>query len=209
MMNFSNREDMGTFLQKCSDSILFPLVAELYSMDGDYSEAEEICKTGLNHHPEHPDGLFVLAQINKENKNYKTAEKTLKNLLKSHTVYPEALRLLAEVQEKLNRSPNTLKALRKKYERFDYTSTQKRRKEIPMRIKTNIQKTSSPVSSVELKPLNISSKLATFTLAEILENQGLYPQAIDILDMIEENEKDKKRLKEYRNRISKKFHSQN
>jgi len=60
-----------------------------------------------------------------------------------------------------------------------------------------------------LKPLKVSPKLATFTLAEILENQGLYPQAIDILDMLEDKKEDKKQLKEYRDRIIKKFHSNN
>ncbi len=35
----------------------------------------------MNHHPEYPDGLFVLAQIQKEKKDYKKAETTLTNAL--------------------------------------------------------------------------------------------------------------------------------
>ena len=209
MMDFSNRVDLGAFIQKHPNSIFFPLVADLYSMDGDYSEAEEICKTGLNHHPEYPDGLFVLAQIQKEKKDYKKAEKTLKKLLLLHSVYPEALTLLAKVQEKINRSPNTVKAVRKKYERFDYVLVPQERKKILNREKSNLRKTVPSVSSTELKPLKVSPKLATFTLVEILENQGLYPQAIDILDMLEDKKEDKKQLKGYRDRIIKKFHSNN
>ena len=206
-MDFSNREDMETFFQNHPESKLFPLIADLYSMDGEYSKAEEICKTGLNHHPDHPDGLFVLAQINRQKKNYKKAEGILKKLFRSHTVYPEALNLLAEIQEKINRSPNTVKIARKKYERFDYATVYQKQKKILKRDKSGTQKTVPSVSSTELKPLKVSPQLATLTLVKILENQGLYPQALDILDMLEEKEKDKKILIEYRDRILKKFHT--
>ena len=207
MMDFSNREDMGFFLQKYTDSILFPLVADLFLIDKDYPEAEEICETGLNHHPDNPDGLFILAQIQKEKKDYKKAEKTLKRLLSSHTVYPEALMLLSEVQEQLNRSLNTVKAVKKKYERFDYSFEYPDRKMGRKKKKANNRKIQQPISSTDLKPLKVSPKLATFTLVEILENQGLYPQAMDVLDMLEEKDKDKKKLTECRNRILKKFHT--
>ena len=73
--------------------------------------------------------------------------------------------------------------------------------------KANNRKIQQPISSTDLKPLKVSPKLATFTLVEILENQGLYPQAMDVLDMLEEKDKDKKKLTECRNRILKKFHT--
>jgi tetratricopeptide (TPR) repeat protein len=206
-MDFLNREDMGNFFQNHPESKLFPLIADLYSMDGKYSKAEEICKTGLNHHPDNPDGLFVLAQINRQKKNYKTVEGILKKLFKSHTVYPEALNMLAEIQEKINRSPNTVKIVRKKYERFDYTTVHQKQNKTLKRDKSGTQKTVPSVSSTELKPLKVGPQLATFTLVKILETQRLYPQALDILDMLREKGKDKKKLIEYRDRILKKFHS--
>lgn len=210
MMDLSNREIMGDYFHNHPDSNQFPLVADLFLMDGETPGAEEICKIGLNHHPDHPDGLFVLAQIQNENKDFKKAEGTLKRLLKTHTVYPEALTLLAEIQEKINRSPNTVKAVRKNYERFNFKSAHQKRKKITKKQNsTTRKKTAQSVSTSELKPLKISSKLATFTLVEILENQGLYPQAIDILDILEEKNQDKKRVIKTRNRILKKFHSSN
>ncbi len=206
-MDFSNMEDMGIFFQNHPESKLFPLIADLYSMDGEHSKAEEICKTGLNHHPDHPDGLFVLAQINRQKKNYKTAEGILKDLFKTHTVYPEAHNLLAEIQEKINRSPNTVKIAKKKYERFDYTTAHQKTKKILTREKTGIQNTSPSVSPTDLKPLKVSPQLATLTLVKILEDQGLYPQALEILDMLGEKENNKKKLMEYRDKILKKFHT--
>ena len=206
-MDFSNRQEMGIIFRNHPETKLFPLIADRYSMDGEYSKAEEICKMGLNHHPDHPDGLFILAQINRKNKNYKTAEGILKKLFKTHTIYPEALNLLAGIQEKINRSPNTLKTVKKKYKRFDYTTVDQKKNKNLKRNKLGKHKTVPSVSSTELKPLEVSPQLATFTLVKILEAQGLYPQALDILDMLQDKEKDKKKLIEYRDRIIKKFHT--
>ena len=206
-MNFSDKGDLRTIFQNYPESILFPLIADLYSTDGEHSKAEEICKIGLNHHPNHPDGLFVLAQINSQKKNYKTAEGILKGLFKSYTVYPEALNLLAEIQEKINRSPNTVKIVKKKYEQYDYTTAHQKTKKILTRKKTGTQNAASSVSPTDLKPLKVSPQLATLTLVKILEDQGLYPQALDILDMLGEKENDKKKLIEYRDKILKKFHT--
>jgi len=206
-MNFSDRGELGNIFQNHPESILFPLIADSYSMNGEYSKAEEICKIGLNHHPDHADGLFVLAQINIQKKDYKTAEGILKDLFKTHTVYPEAHNLLAEIQEKINRSPNTVKIAKKKYERFDYTTAHQKTKKILTREKTGIQNTSPSVSPTDLKPLKVSPQLATLTLVKILEDQGLYPQALEILDMLGEKENNKKKLIEYRDKILKKFHT--
>ena len=206
-MNFSDRGDLGTVIQNNPESILFPLIADLYLIDREYSKAEEICKIGLNHHPNHPDGLFVLAQINSQKKNYKVAEGILKDIFKSHTIYPEALNLLAEIQKIINRSLNTVKIVKKKYKRFDYTVAHQKTKKISRRKFSGTQNTVPSVSPIDLKPLKISPQLATLTLVKILEDQGLYPQALDILDILGEKENDKKKLTEYRDKILKKFHT--
>ena len=43
----------------------------------------------------------------------------------------------------------------------------------------------NPVSEVK-DPLKVSSRLATFTLVSVLKNQGLFTQALDVLDALEE-----------------------
>jgi len=35
------------------------------------------------------------------------------------------------------------------------------------------------------EPLKVSSRLATFTLVAVLKNQGLYDQALEVLDALE------------------------
>ena len=43
----------------------------------------------------------------------------------------------------------------------------------------------APVSEVS-DPLKVSSRLATFTLVSVLKNQGLFSQALEVLDALEE-----------------------
>ena len=45
--------------------------------------------------------------------------------------------------------------------------------------------TINPVTEVK-DPLQVSSRLATFTLVSVLKNQGLFTQALDVLDALEE-----------------------
>ena len=206
-MNISNKLEMDKFIEENPGSIQFPIIADLSLKDKDFKKAEKICTDGLKHHPNNPDGLFILAQIKRELKNNKSAEKILKNLLKLHSTYPEGLNLLAKIKEALNRSSNTIRSIRIKYEKFDFSSEFYENKTFKRKKKIKNNKSITSFSSSEFKPLNVSSKLATFTLVDILENQGLYLQAMDVIEMLKEKKSDKNRIEKYRKRISKKLHS--
>lgn len=208
-MEISNKLEMNKFIEENPGSIQFPLIADLYLKDKDFKKAEEICTNGLKHHLNHPDGLFILAQIRMKLKKTKSAENILKNVLKFHSIYPEGLNLLTKTQEVLNRASNTISATRKKYKRFDFSSESHKEKTFTRKKISKTKKGSTVISSSEFRPLNVSSKLATFTLVEILENQGLYLQAIDILDILKEKKSDNNRIEKYQKRISKKLHSNN
>ena len=48
------------------------------------------------------------------------------------------------------------------------------------------EKSSIKITEDEIsKPLKVSSRLATFTLVSVLKNQGLFDQALDVLDALE------------------------
>jgi len=208
-MEISNKLEMNKFIEENPGSIQFPLIADLYLNDKDFKKAEEICTNGLKHHPNHPDGLFKLAQIRMKFNKTKSAENILKNVLKFHSTYPEGLNLLTKVQEVLKRSSNTIRATRKKYKKFDFYPESHKEKTFTRKKISKTKKSSTVISSSELRPLNVSSKLATFTLVDILENQGLYLQAIDILEILKEKKSDNNRIEKYQKRISEKLHSNN
>ena len=52
-----------------------------------------------------------------------------------------------------------------------------------------------------IKPLNVSARLATFTLVAVLKNQGLFEQALDVLDVLEEKNEKKEKIEEERKTI--------
>ena len=43
-----------------------------------------------------------------------------------------------------------------------------------------------PVLDQRTEPLQVSSRLATITLVAVLKNQGLFDQALEVLDALEE-----------------------
>ena len=48
------------------------------------------------------------------------------------------------------------------------------------------QSVAPPVSIEPQEPLKVSSRLATFTLVAVLKNQGLFEQALEVIDALEE-----------------------
>ena len=50
-------------------------------------------------------------------------------------------------------------------------------------------------------PLNVSARLATFTLVAVLKNQGLFEQALDVLDILEQKGENKKKVNQERKTI--------
>ena len=52
-----------------------------------------------------------------------------------------------------------------------------------------------------INPLNVSARLATFTLVAVLKNQGLFEQALDVLDVLEEKNEKKERIEQERKTI--------
>ena len=57
------------------------------------------------------------------------------------------------------------------------------------------QKSTQPSTKPEpvkesAEPLNVSVRLATFTLVNVLKNQGLFYQALEVLDLLEEKGED-------------------
>ena len=54
---------------------------------------------------------------------------------------------------------------------------------------------------LNIENITISPRLATFTLVNVLKGQGLYYQALDILDTLSQKGEDKKQIAEERKLI--------
>ena len=79
-MDLDSQIELEIYFADHFDTILFPVLADLYLKNNELNRARKVCEIGLKNHKNDPAGLFVLANIEKIEGNLKEAEKILKNL---------------------------------------------------------------------------------------------------------------------------------
>jgi len=222
-MNLTNLTELELYFADHFDTVLFPVLAEIYQDKGEYDRAKRVCEIGLEHHPNSIDGQFVLSQAELGLGNLTGAEKWIKKVLTQIPDHKNAATSLPMVQEQLDRSPTTLKTSWKRAQEVDPDNqfakdflSDKKTKPKPKPKKKKEKKASVstiphiPVKDKSKKPLPkdlsvegvaISPRLATMTLVNVLKGQGLYHQALEVLDILEEKGEDKKRIAEERKAI--------
>ena len=212
-MDFKNQIELELYFADHFDTILFPVLADLYFRQDDLRRARKVCEIGLKHHENDSAGLFLLSQIEKQEGNLKEAEKLLERVLLVTRDHLSAAEALCEIQTVLGRATNRLLKswkrvlnLNPKHEtaqtfikKIEGDSEKQKPKAVT---KTKVKPTAEKETSVPKKPnnnippppaindlsepLKVSSRLATFTLVSVLKNQGLFSQALDVLDALEE-----------------------
>ena len=216
-MDFKNQIELELYFADHFDTILFPVLADLYFEQDDLRRSRKVCEIGLKHHENDSAGLFLLSQIEKQEGNLKEAEKLLDIVLSYNQDHLAAAESLCEIQTVLGRATNRLLKSWKKVLELDpgHKTAQsfinkvegKDQKTKPKTIlktrseakpavkkKGDVSTKETPpkiISSPSLiqdlgEPLKVSSRLATFTLVSVLKNQGLFSQALDVLDALEE-----------------------
>ena len=222
-MNLTNLTELELYFADHFDTVLFPVLAEIYQDKGEYDRAKRVCEIGLEHHPNSIDGQFILSQAELGLGNLTGAEKWMKKVLTQIPDHKNAATFLPMVQEQLDRSPTTLKTSWKRAQEVDpdnqfakdFLSTKtsktktkpKKKKEkqssvyrIPHIPKKDKSKKPLP-KDLSVEGVAISPRLATMTLVNVLKGQGLYHQALEVLDILEEKGEDKKRIAEERKAI--------
>ena len=212
-MDFKNQIELELYFADHFDTILFPVLADLYFRQDDLRRARKVCEIGLKHHENDSAGLFLLAQIEKQEGNLKEAEKLLERVLLVTRDHLSAAEALCEIQTVLGRATNRLLKswkrvldLNPKHEtaqsfikKIEGDSEKQKPKAVTKtRVKPAVEKEASvpqkpnnnvpppPAINDLSEPLKVSSRLATFTLVSVLKNQGLFSQALDVLEALEE-----------------------
>ena len=215
-MNLENLTELELYFADHFDTVLFPVLAEIYQDKAEYDRAKRVCEIGLEHHPNSIDGQFILSQAELGLGNLSAAEKWMKKVLTQIPDHKNAATSLPMVQEQLNRSPTTLKTSWKRAQKVDpgnqfakdflsdkKTKTKpkpKKKKEKKPSVSTiphipKKDKSKKPLpKDLSVEGVAISPRLATMTLVNVLKGQGLYHQALEVLDILEEKGEDKKRI---------------
>jgi len=213
-MNLKNQIELELYFADHFDTILFPVLAEIYLNQNDLKRARKVCDIGLKHHQNDSAGLFILAQIERLEGNLKEAETALEQVLLFTDDHLASAEMLCEIQTVLGRASNrllkswkhvleldpeneTAQAFIKKVELGDDKKPKKkilkpkkhvRRQATPKKIELppEPEVAPKPVLDQRTEPLQVSSRLATFTLVAVLKNQGLFDQALEVLDALED-----------------------
>ena len=215
-MNLTNLTELELYFADHFDTVLFPVLAEIYQDKAEYDRAKRVCEIGLEHHPNSIDGQFIISQAELGLGNLSAAEKWMKKVLTQIPDHKNAATSLPMVQEQLDRSPTTLKTSWKRAQEVDpgnqfakdflsdkKTKTKpkpKKKKEKKPSVSTiphipKKDKSKKPLpKDLSVEGVAISPRLATMTLVNVLKGQGLYHQALEVLDILEEKGEDKKRI---------------
>lgn len=213
-MNLKSQIELELYFADHFDTILFPVLADLYLNQNDFRRARKVCDIGLKTHPNDAAGLFILAQIEKAEGNLKEAEKILEKVANICADHLAAAEMLCEIQTVLGRATNRLlkswknvlllnpnhqtaidfiKRVEKKGKvpkRTSYTTKRVLNEKDENRLEAKIDQSQSklikkPTLQDMTDPLKVSPRLATFTLVSVLKNQGLFSQALEVLDALE------------------------
>ena len=205
-MDLKNQIELELYFADHFDTILFPVLADIYFNQEDYRRARKVCNIGLGYHENDAAGRFVLAKVEKAEGNLKDAEKELKHVLKYSPDNIDAAIMYCEIQTVLGRSPSRLLTSWKKVLALDPSNQIARefiaKVESP-KVENKKNKTTSKKVSKRSSPkkvtkkvdentdsLNVSVRLATFTLVNVLKNQALFYQALEVLDLLEQKGED-------------------
>ena len=205
-MDLKNQIELELYFADHFDTILFPVLADIYLNQEDYRRARKVCNIGLGYHENDAAGRFVLAKVEKAEGNLKDAEKELKHVLKYSPDNIDAAIMYCEIQTVLGRSPSRLLTSWKKVLALDPSNQIAREfiakvespKDENKKNKTTSKKafkrsTSKKVTkkvNENTDSLNVSVRLATFTLVNVLKNQALFYQALEVLDLLEQKGED-------------------
>ena len=177
-MDLKNQIELELYFADHFDTILFPVLADIYLRQEDYRRARKVCNIGLGYHENDAAGRFVLAQVEKAEGNLKEAEKELKHVLKYSPDNIHAAIMFCEIQTVLDRSPSRLLNSWKKVlildptnqtakefiDKVESSNEEKKQKQKPPKSKAkNLVAKAKKNSSETSESLNVSVRLATFT----------------------------------------------
>ena len=199
-MDINNQTELELYFADHFDTVLFPVLADIYQSKADYVRAKRVCEIGLEHHPESVDGQFILSQAEMALGNLNVAEKLLKKVLEKIPSHQPAAAALPVLQEQLGRSKNTLADSWKRAKDVDPRNEFASDFLSPKISKKNKKKEVIP-ADIMIEKASISPRLATFTWVHVLKGQELYQRALDVLDILEQKGENKKQIEAERRSI--------
>ena len=217
MIDILNKKMLEKTFANDFASPYYPILAELYLLEGDLPRARKVCEIGLDHDSSNVDGKFVYAKVAMAEEKFTAAEKWLKKVVDENPAHFIALRMLIRLEIQLNRSPKTIRNYINKILQFLPEDTHCMEWLNSIQPIETVEPPPPPLTPTETKPKNnipiqnpeavteknykIEEAMATLTMVQVLKSQRHYQEALAVLDVLESNGQDNSQIAQKREEI--------
>ena len=186
MIDIKNKKNLEECFANNFGSIVYPILANIYFLEGDLRRAKKVCEIGLQNSLNIIDGKYILAKIELEEDKLIQAEKLLQDVVNQNPAHFKAIRLLIDTKLKLNRSSRTIQRYVMMLLKFLPNDIQSIKwldlisKSDSISIKKTLEKKSKKLEET----YHLDSSMTTFSMVQILKSQKHYNQALNVLDSL-------------------------
>ena len=219
MIDLTNKKNLETKFAEDFATPLYPILADMYLLEGDLTRAKKVCEVGLDHDSTNVDGKYILGKVAVAENKLTLAEKWLKQVVHENPAHFTALRLLINVELQLKRSVKIIQAYISHLLQFIPYDDECLKwlneinalggvdsKALPDSdgLSDNItpnsaaQKTADPIIE---KSYEIVESMATFTMVKVLKSQKYFYQALAVLEILKAKGRDGERISGERAKI--------
>jgi len=207
MIDLTNKKLLETKFAEDFATPLYPILADMYLLEGDLTRARKVCEVGLDHDSTNVDGKYILGKVAVAENKLILAEKCLKQVVNENPAHFTALRLLINVEIQLKRSVKTIQSYISRLLQFIPYDDEclKWLNEINALgalpgsdgITENITPNSADQKATEPiieKSYEIVDSMATFTMVKVLKSQKHFHQALAVLEILKSRGRDGERI---------------
>ena len=202
MIDLTNKKFLETKFAEDFASPFYPMLADMYLLEGDLTRAKKVCEVGLDYDSTNVDGKYILGKVAVAENKLTLAEKWLKQVVNENPAHFTALRLLINVEIQLKRGVKTIQAYTNHVLQFiphdeeclkwlneiDALGDLVDSKTLP---DSATQKTTEPIIE---KSYEIVESMATFTMVTVLKSQKHFHQALAVLEILKAKGRDGERI---------------
>lgn len=202
MIDLTNKKFLETKFAEDFASPFYPMLADMYLLEGDLTRAKKVCEVGLDYDSTNVDGKYILGKVAVAENKLTLAEKWLKQVVNENPAHFTALRLLINVEIQLKRGVKTIQAYINHMLQFiprdeeclkwlneiNASGDLVDSKTLP---DSTAQKTTEPIIE---KSYAIVESMATFTMVTVLKSQKHFHQALAVLEILKAKGRDGERI---------------
>ena len=202
MIDLTNKKFLETKFAEDFASPFYPMLADMYLLEGDLTRAKKVCEVGLDYDSTNVDGKYILGKVAVAENKLTLAEKWLKQVVNENPAHFTALRLLINVEIQLKRGVKTIQTYINHLLQFiphdeeclkwlneiNASGDLVDSKTLP---DSTHQKTTEPIID---QSYEIVESMATFTMVKVLKSQKHFHQALAVLEVLKAKGRDGERI---------------